>query len=93
MQFLMKFKSILVFLILGGSVIFVGLPVKEYIPREINVEKNPVISESLVLLSILSILGVGIFIVIQMLEIILDKKLLVDMLKHANRNPRAYYTF
>ena len=89
----MKLKSILVFLILGGSVFFIGLPVKEYIPNEVNMKADPVISESLVLLSVLSLLGVCIFIIIQLLEQILDKNLMVDALKHQNRNPRTYYTY
>ena len=89
----MKLKSIFVFFILGGSIIFVGLPVKDYVTREDNFGKDPVINESLVLLSILSILGIAIFIIIKILEIILDKKFMSDLLKHGYRHPQIHYTY
>lgn len=81
-------KSFLIFLLIGTSIAFVGLPVSEIRTQEVVTERYV---ESMVLISILAILGVATFIIILLLEALTKLKLWNLLHEAYNLNPRTVY--
>jgi hypothetical protein len=81
-------KSIFVFLLIGSSVVFVGLPVSEIQAPAVVTEQY---QESMALISILALLGVATFIIILLLEKLTKLKLWKLFHEAFILNPRQEY--
>ncbi|MCY3415026.1 MAG: hypothetical protein INQ03_25470 [Candidatus Heimdallarchaeota archaeon] len=84
-------KSFLIFIILGTTLVFVGIPVdKATVQNSPNSEKEW-FNESLALISVLSIIGVAAYIIIKLLVVVLDLDLSTKWNEENYTNPRTRY--
>ena len=81
-------KSFFIFLLIGTSIAFVGLPVSEIRSQEAITDQYV---ESMVLISVLAILGVATFIIILLLEALTKLNLSKWFSEAYILNPRAEY--
>ena len=81
-------KSFLIFLLIGSSVVFSGLPVSEIQSQQPATDQY---IESMVLISFLAILGVAIFVIILLLEKLTKVKLWDWFINAYSLNPRKEY--
>ena len=86
----MKIKTILIVVLMGGSLVFTGLPVDEVIPAD-ELNTSETFSETLALLSFLSLMGYALYLIILILEKLTGLKLMEWMLSRQLSNPRREY--
>jgi len=93
----MRIKSFFIFLIIGSTIAFAGLPLK--VTTQVSadpLEQNQVkqsLENVIVLVYLLSMLGIATFIIIRVLEIVTKLDLMKDLMMSFNKNPRTYYAY
>lgn len=94
----MRFRAIFVFILIGTSISFAGLPVRDVARQQSSSEEQynqvtQALDDVIVLVYLLSILGVATILLIRIFEIVTGLDLINQLIYHSRRHTKVYYPY